>query len=69
MIQCRFIPDSELTYGVDCPYIDIHWPKGHIFVSNAALRLIGKPGGIRFRWNASKFALAIEPTTMDDPNG
>jgi len=69
MEQYRSVPNSELTYGNDCPYIDIVWQKGHMFVSNAVLRLIGKPGGIRFLWNAAKCSLAIEPTTIDDPNG
>ena len=61
--------DSELTYGSDCPYIDIQWQTGRIFISNAVFRLIGKPGGIRLLWNASKRSLLIEPTGIDDPNG
>ncbi len=69
MEQYKNIPDAELTYGNDCPYIDIVWRKGHIFVSNAALRLIGKPSGIRFLWNPAKRSLAIEATTIDDPDG
>lgn len=63
------IPDSELTYGNDCPYIDIKWEKGQIFISNAVLRLIGKPGGIRFRWNTVKYSLIIEATNIEDPDG
>ena len=47
------ILDSELIYGNDCPYIDIQWQKGYIFVSNAVFRLIGKPSGICLLWNAA----------------
>jgi len=65
----RNIPDSELIYGNDCPYIDIQWEKGRIFISNAVFRLIGKPGGIRLQWNAVKRSLIIEPTDIDDPDG
>jgi hypothetical protein len=61
--------NSELTYGTDCPYIDIQWQTGRIFASNAVLRLIGKPSGIRLLWNVAKRSLIIEPTTIDDPNG
>lgn len=63
------IADLELTYGNDCPYIDIKWQKGMIFISNAVLRLIGKPTGIRFQWNSFKHSLIVEPTTMDDLDG
>lgn len=69
MAQYENIPDSELTYGKDCPYIDIQWKKGHIFVSNAVFRLIGKPTGIRLLWNAKKRSLLIEPTDINDPDG
>jgi hypothetical protein len=69
MEQYKNIPDPELTYGNDCPYIDIKWQKGQIFISNAVLRLIGKPGGIRFQWNVVKCSLIIEPTSIDDPDG
>lgn len=69
MKQYRHIPDSELTYGKDCPYIDIQWDKGRIFISNAVFRLIGKPSGIRFLWNADKRSILIEPTSIDDPDG
>jgi hypothetical protein len=31
--------------------------------------MIGRPGGIRFLWNPIKSVLAIEPTTVDDPDG
>ena len=61
--------DTELTYGNDCPYIDIQWKKGRIFVSNAVLRLIGNPSGIRLQWNAAKCTLIIEPTLIGDPDG
>ncbi|NDV96748.1 hypothetical protein D0T84_17790 [Dysgonomonas sp. 521] len=69
MEDYRSIPDSELTYGKDCPYIDIQWEKGRIFISNAVFRLIGKPSGIRFLWNAGKRSIIIEPTSIDDPDG
>jgi len=59
----------ELTYGNDCPYIDIQWKKGRIFVSNAVFRLIGKPGGIRLQWNAVRRSFIIEPTDIGDPDG
>jgi len=63
------ITDSELIYGNDCPYIYIQWPKGRIFVSNATFRLIGKPSGIRFLWNAAKRSLIIKPTDIEDIDG
>jgi len=69
MKQNNNISNSELTYGSDCPYIGIQWKKGHIFISNAVFRLIGKPGGIRLQWNAVKRSLIIEPTVIDDPDG
>jgi len=59
---------SELTYGIDCPYIDLLWQDGRIFASNAVFRLIGNPSGIRLRWNAAKRMLIIEPTVIDDPD-
>ena len=69
MKQCKNILESELIYGNDCPYIDILWKKGRIFISNAVFRLIGKPSGIRFLWNAAKCSLIIEPTNIDNPDG
>jgi hypothetical protein len=69
MKQYNNISDTELTYGNDCPYISIQWKKGHIFVSNAVLRLIGSPSGVRLRWNAAKCTLIIEPTEIDNPDG
>lgn len=69
MVQYRHIPDSELTYGNDCPYIDIQYEKGRIFISNAVFRLLSKPGGIRLLWNPDKRSLLINPTTIDDPDG
>lgn len=69
MKQHKNIADTELTYGADCPYIAIQWKKGDIFISNAVFRLIGKPSGIRLRWNAAKCTLIIEPTTIDNPDG
>jgi len=63
------IPGAEPAYGHDCPYIDIQWKTGRIFMSNAVLRLVGNPGGIRFFWNAAKRSLIIAPTTIDDPDG
>jgi hypothetical protein len=63
------IPGSELIYGNDCPYIDILWESGKIFVSNATFRLVGKPSGIRLLWNAAKSTLIIEPTEINDPDG
>ena len=69
MEQYKSIPDSELTYGIDCPYIDLQYEKGRIFVSNAVFRLIGKPSGVRILWNPTKRSLAIKPTTIDDPDG
>lgn len=68
MVQYRIIPDSELTYGNDCPYIDIQWQKGRIFISNAVFRLIGKPTGIRLLWNAGKQSLLIKPSDINDPD-
>ncbi len=38
MEQYSSIPDSELTYGADCPYIDLQYEKGRIFFSNAVFR-------------------------------
>jgi hypothetical protein len=61
--------NSELIYGIDCPYIDFLWKKGLIFASNAVLRLIGNPTGIRLRWNVTKRSLIFEPTAIDDPDG
>ena len=60
---------ATLEYGKDCPYIEILWEDERIFVSNAVLRLIGNPMFIRFRWNAVKRLLIIEPTDSSDPNG
>jgi len=68
MEQYRNISDTELTYSNDCPYVDLLW-QGRIFISNAVLRLIGKPSGIRFLWNAAKRSLIIEPTDIDDIDG
>jgi len=68
MEQYRSIPDAELTYGNDCPYIDIQW-TGRIFISNAVFRLISKPSGIRLQWNSTKRSLIIEPTDINDPDG
>ena len=58
-----------MTYGIDCPYIDIQWQKGRIYVSNAVLRLIGEPSGIRLLWNPAKRSLIIKPTNIEDPDG
>ncbi len=69
MEQHRNISDAELIYGNDCPYINIQWKKGQIFVSNAVFRLIGEPSGIRLLWNAAKCTLIIAPTKIDDPDG
>ena len=69
MEKCEAILNTELTYGIDCPYIDIRWKKGSIYISNAVFRLIGKPGGIRFQWNAAKCSLVIEPTDINNPDG
>jgi len=63
------IPVPELIYDIDCPYIDIKWQKGYIFVSNAVFRLIGKPSGIRLLWNIAKRSLIIKPTDIEDPDG
>jgi hypothetical protein len=68
MKQYSNILDTELTYGNDCPYISIRWGKGHVFVSNAVLRLIGNPSGVYLRWNAAKCTLVIEPTNIDNPD-
>jgi hypothetical protein len=62
------IHGSELIYGSDCPYIDIQWQKGYIFVSNAVFRLIGKPSGICLLWNVTKRSLIIKPTDIEDVN-
>ena len=69
MEQHKNTLESELTYGIDCPYIDIQWKKGSIYISNAVFRLIGKPSGIRFQWNSAKCSLIIEPTNIDNPDG
>jgi hypothetical protein len=69
MEQDRNTPNKSLTYGNDCPYIDILWEKGSIYISNAVFRLIGKPGSIRFQWNAAKRSLIIEPACIDNPDG
>jgi hypothetical protein len=69
MEQHKTISNTRRTYGNDCPYIDIQWQKGQIFVSNAVLRLIGKPSGIRLLWNANKRTLIIKPTDINDPDG
>jgi hypothetical protein len=69
MKKNKNISRDELTYGNDCPYINIQWKKGQIFVSNAVFRLIKKPDGIRLLWNISKQTLIIEPTNIDDPDG
>jgi len=63
------IPDVELTHGNDCPYIDILWQKGFIFIYSAVFKLIGKPSGICLLWNASKHSLIIKPTGIEDPDG
>jgi hypothetical protein len=63
------IPDKSLIYGNDCPYIDILWKKGRIYISGAVFRLIGKPGSIRFQWNVAKRSLIIEPTDIENPDG
>jgi len=42
-----------------------HGRKTH----TAAFRLIGKPSGIRFQWNAAKCSLIIEPTDINNPDG
>jgi hypothetical protein len=65
----KAISAPEFIYGNDCPYIDLQWKKGRIFVSNAVFRLIGKPSGIRLLWNATKSILIIVPTNIDDPDG
>jgi len=69
MEQCKNMLESELTYGIDCPYIDIQWEKGSIYISNAVFRLIGKPSGIRFQWNSAKRSLIIEPTDINNLDG
>ncbi len=69
MEQYSSIPDTELTYGVDCPYIDLQCEKGRIFVSNAVFRLIGKPSGVLLLWSPTKRALVLKPTTIEDPDG
>jgi len=68
MKQYRSTSDSELTYGNNCPYIDIQWKRGQIFISNAVFRLIGKPSGIRFLWNIAKYTLVIEPADINAPD-
>ena len=69
MGQNKHTPGTELTYGNDCPYIDIQWKIGRIFISSAVLRLVGNPRGIRLLWSAAKRSLIIEPTAIDDPDG
>ena len=65
----RNIPNTESTYSIDCPYIDIKWQKGRIYLSNAVLRLIGEPSGILLLWNPDKRSLVIKPTHLEDPDG
>jgi hypothetical protein len=60
---------AALTYGEDCPYIEIQWAEECIFVSDAVLGLIGRPAFIRFQWHAGKRSLIIEPTDSRNPNG
>ena len=69
MEQNKKNPQSKLVYCKDSPYIDIQWQKGQIFVSNAVLRLIGTPSGVRLLWNNAKRELIIEPTDISDPDG
>ena len=52
----------------DYPYIELQPEDERITVSNAALRLLGKPRGIHFLWNASKRSLVIELADADDPD-
>jgi len=68
MGQSKNTFESELTYGVDCPYIDILWENGRIYISRAVFRLIGKPVSIRFLWNAAKLSLIIEPAEIENPD-
>jgi len=60
---------NGLFYGNDCPYIDLQWKTGKLFISNATLRLINRPSGIRILWNEETFTIIIEPTIIEDPNG
>ena len=59
---------TALTYGKYCPYIEIRWEDGYIFISNAVVSLIGNPAFIRLRWNAIKHTLVVEPTNSSDPD-
>jgi len=68
-MEHKTIPNHELTYRNDCPYIDILWKKGIFFVSNAVFRLIGNPSSVRLLWNAGKYTLIIQPTDIEDPDG
>jgi len=60
---------EESSYGIDCPYIDMQWGKGTLFISNPVLRLLQNPRGIKIRWNCDKNILTIEGVAIDDPDG
>jgi len=69
MVRYRKISDTDLVFGSNCPYIDVKYNTGSLFISSAVLKLIDNPAGIRFQWNPAKCILIIEPTTIDDPDG
>ena len=71
MPQYRKLSPKQIIYDNNCPYIDIQYESGRMFISNAVFRLIGldNSGGIRFWWSSTKNAIIIQPTTIDDPLG
>jgi hypothetical protein len=69
MPRYRKLSPKQITYGNNCPYIDIQYESGRMFISNAVFRLIGNPTGIRFLWNSVKCVIIIEPTTIENPEG
>ena len=69
MVRYKKTSDTELTFGSNCPYVDIRCDVGNLSISSAVLKLLGNPTGVRFRWNPAKYTLVIEPTTIEDPDG
>jgi hypothetical protein len=51
------------------PYARVQQEDSLIEVSNAVLRLIGKPNSILFLYNNKKNSLIVQPAEINDPNG
>jgi len=66
--QYRKVGSSEIIYDRDCPYMDIQYESGRMFISSAVFRLIGEPTAIRFHWNPTTCTLVIEPTSTGAPD-